>query len=381
MRGMRLSGFRWKRALRYGAAWLVLAIVAAALFVWSGLYNVAASSDHWQITNWFLERVRVESVDTWSSFVGKPPPLDDADLVSLGAAHFEGGCTPCHSRPGAPVNAIAASMLPVPPPLTESLHEMSTEEIFWIVKHGLKFTAMPAWPSQPRDDEVWAVTAFLLRLNDLSSADYLELSGAARAGEEQESSAELAESSEAVALTECVRCHGDASTPPLSPFIPLLNGQTQAYLERSLAEYAATARPSGIMQPVASLLTVDERRRIAAWYAGLEPPSMPPGAPAQEIARGRQLAQEGDPANGIPPCLACHSDGHPDSFPSLAGQNAAYLVMQLNLFRNDIRDETVYGQIMTAIAGRLTKQQIESVARYFASLPPIDAPNSAVPAR
>lgn len=380
MRGLRLSGFRWGRLFRYGAAWLLIAIAGGALFTWSGLYNVAASSDHWEFTNWFLERVRVESVETWSSFVGKPPPLDDADVVSLGAAHFEGGCTPCHSRPGAPVNAIAESMLPVPPPLTATLAELGTEEIFWIVKHGLKFTAMPAWPSQQRDDEVWAVTAFLIRLEELSHADYLELSGVSRAGNRQATGAELAASSEAVALTECVRCHGDGSKPPLSVFIPLLNGQPRAYLERALEEYAATSRPSGIMQPVASLMTVTERRRISAWYAGLEPPPAPQ-ATVMEPIEGRRLAHAGDPENGIPPCLACHSDGHPQSFPSLAGQSSAYLAMQLELFRDGHREGTVYGEIMSAIAGRLSKQQIASAARYFASLPPMDAPEPAGPVR
>ena len=377
MRGLRLSRFRWGRLFRYGAAWLLIALAGGALFTWSGVYNVAASSDHWQITNWFLERVRVESVETWSSFVGKPPPLDDADVVRLGAAHFEGGCTPCHSRPGAPANAIAESMLPVPPPLTQTLEELGIEETFWIVKHGLKFTAMPAWPSQPRDDEVWAVTAFLLQLKELSSADYLELSGVERAGNEQESSAELAESSESVALTECVRCHGNASMPPLSAFIPLLNGQPRAYLERALEEYAATSRPSGIMQPVASLLTVSERRRLSAWYAELEPPPMPRRAAIDEARPGRRLAHAGDPENGIPPCLACHSDGHPQSFPSLAGQSAAYLAMQLELFKAGYRDSTVYGEIMGAIAERLSEQQIASAAEYFSSLPPMDAPDRA----
>ncbi len=376
---MRFSGLRWRRAFRYGAAWLAVAIVASGLFVWSGLYNVAASSSHWEITNWILERIRVESVDTWSSFVGKPPPLDDAERIRLGAAHFEGGCTPCHSRPGARANAIAESMLPVPPPLSGSIDELDDEEIFWIVKHGLKFTAMPAWPSQSRDDEVWAVTAFLLRLPDLSSRDYRELAGVVRGGDEQVSGAGLAESGEAVALTECVRCHGDASLPPLSVFIPVLNGQPQVYLERALGEYAATSRPSGIMQPVASLLSPGESRRIAAWYAGLRPPPGRHERLAEDVARGSRLAQAGDPENGIPPCLACHSAGHPDSFPSLAGQNAAYLGMQLDLFRSGTRDSTVYGQVMTAIARRLSTEQVESVARYFASLPPLNAPDRAVP--
>src|SRR5690606_28039167 len=118
---------------------------------------------------------RVHSVDTWSSFVPAPPSLDGADLLALGAAHFEGGCTPCHSRPGDPANAIAAAMLPPPPPLGTVVGSMDAKALFWIVKRGLKYTAMPAWPAQKRDDEVWAVTAFLVRLPELSPRAYREL--------------------------------------------------------------------------------------------------------------------------------------------------------------------------------------------------------------
>lgn len=371
MRGTRPEP-RWRRLARYGAAFLSFAIVAAVLFVWSGVYNVAASSDHWAVTTWLLERVRVHSVDTWSSFVEAPPPLEDPELIRLGAAHFEGGCTPCHSRPGDPANAIAAAMLPPPPPLGESVAHLAPEKIFWIVKHGLKYTAMPAWPSQERDDEVWAVTAFLAQLEQVSSRQYRELSGAVRV-RAPESGGELAASSESVSLTECVRCHGDASTPPLSTLVPRLNGQPQRYLERALDEYAAATRQSGIMQPVSDLLTRDERRRIAGWYAGLEaPPGEPQAAPAR-LMSGRELVRRGDAEQGIPPCLACHSDRHPDSFPSLAGQNARYLATQLAAFKRGARDGSVYGQIMTVIARRLDVQQAEDAALYFASLAPGDA--------
>src|SRR5690606_25016642 len=82
--------------------------------------------------------------------------------------------------------------------------------LFWIVKHGLKYTAMPAWPAQQRDDEVWAVTAFLVRLPELSPRAYRELAGMTRTGQAVQDGAELATGSESVGLTECVRCHGDA---------------------------------------------------------------------------------------------------------------------------------------------------------------------------
>lgn len=374
MPGVPPEALRWRRVLGYAAAFFSLMIAGGALFVWSGIYNVAASTDHWFITTWILERVRTESVDTWSSFVGPPPPLDDIDRVKVGAAHFEGGCTPCHSRPGDSANAIATAMLPPPPPLGEAVRDLATNEIFWIVKHGLKFTAMPAWPSQQRDDEVWAVAAFLEQLPKVSREEYRELAGVAP-GEGETSGAELAASSESVGLTECVRCHGDAAKPPHSAFIPLLNGQPRQYLERALEEYAAAARPSGIMQPVSGLLDPGERRRIVAWYAGLAAPPMRRTGAQGDAARGRRLAQAGDPEKGIPPCLACHAQGHPRSFPSLAGQNAAYLVTQLQLLKSGERNRTVHGQIMTVIAARLDRQQIEDAAAWFAALPPGGAPS------
>jgi cytochrome c553 len=369
---VRLSDVRWRRWVKYGAALLLFATVAGGIFVWSGVYNVAASSDHWAITTWILERVRVQSVDTWSAFAAEPPPLDDADMIKLGAAHFEGGCTPCHSRPDDPANAIAASMLPPPPPLAPAVADKETKEIFWIVKHGLKFTAMPAWSSQERDDEVWALTAFLEQLPGISQQEYRELSGAARVGGEWRSSGQLAESSEPVALTQCVRCHGDAAMPPLSDLVPRLNGQPQAYLERALSEYAKASRPSGIMQPVADLLEEDEARRIAAWYAGLDPAPTRRSSEPEQAERGRQLALGGDPERGIPPCLACHSEQHQNDFPSLKGQNGPYLESQLRVFRTGGRDSTVYGQVMAVVARRLTPAQVEQAAEYFASLPPGD---------
>ncbi|HEX7061189.1 MAG TPA: c-type cytochrome [Woeseiaceae bacterium] len=396
MRGKQFERSRWTRLLRHAAVILAVMLAAGTLFVWSGVYNVAASDDHWALTNWLIERVRVRSVATWSAFVDAPPPLEDPDLVGLGAAHFEGACTPCHSRPGDPRNAIVAAMLPPPPPLSRSVPELDTSEIFWIVKHGLKFTAMPAWPSRQRDDEVWAVTAFLLRLPDMSQQGYLEASGVTRAGGTPKSDAELAQSNESLSLTECVRCHGDASRPPLADLIPVLNGQPRAYLERALDEYAARQRESGIMQPVSSLLRPYERRRIAGWYAGLEAPpkareeSRAMRAPAgndrtadrsEAIERGRTLAHEGDREQGLPPCLACHAGRHPENFPTLAGQSAAYLESQLRVFRGDARNASGYGEIMTVVARRLTPRQIGDVARFFASLPPGDAPAPAEHAR
>jgi cytochrome c553 len=333
------------------------------------LYNVAASRDHFWVTTWILGKVRDRSVATRSAFI-ETPPLDNPDLVRLGAAHYEGGCVPCHSRPGEPIDVIVSHMLPSPPHLTDAAARRPLEELYWIVKHGLKYTGMPAWPAPIRDDEVWALTAFLSELADGKVNNYGELAGLDRVPATTPAAKDLTHQTEAVALTQCIRCHDDAAASTISDLVPKLGGQSIGYLERALKEYAARTRPSGIMQPVAALLDDTQIGAIANYYANLDTqPGQRVIDPAR-IARGRTLATEGDPKNAVPRCLACHSPSRAAEFPMLAGQHADYLAGQLRVWRSGGRDRTAYGQIMASIARRLTEEQILDVAAYFASLPP-----------
>lgn len=145
-----------------------------------------------------------------------------------------------------------------------------------------------------RNDEVWALTAIVAQLPKISPEEYRNLSGLERPPGKPANNEELAESSESVALTQCIRSHGDANSQPLSDLIPVLHGQSQAYLERALAEYAAALRPSGVMQPVAGLLDPDELRRLAEYYSGLGPVPLPSERRPERIRRGRALAIERD---------------------------------------------------------------------------------------
>jgi mono/diheme cytochrome c family protein len=140
------------------AAWtiggLVLLAVGALLFAWSGLYSVAASRGHWAPVRWFLTFAMQNSVETHAPET-PVPPLSDPGLVQLGAAHYYGGCAPCHGAPGDPGSPVVNRMLPDPPPLAGAAHEWTANELFWIVKNGIKYTGMPAWPAEERADEVW----------------------------------------------------------------------------------------------------------------------------------------------------------------------------------------------------------------------------------
>jgi cytochrome c553 len=68
-------------------------------------------------------------------------------------------------------------------------------------------------------------------------------------------------------------------------------------------------------------------------------------------------------------CVACHGiegvAANP-TFPHLAGQNAAYLAIQLERFRTGQR----YHPLMTPVAQALSDRDIEDLATYYGGLRP-----------
>jgi cytochrome c553 len=342
--------------------------VLGFVFLWSGLYSVAASRGHWAIMEWILTFAMRNSVKTHALAI-EAPPLDRADLVALGAAHFHSGCAYCHGAPGMPIGPIAHAMLPPPPDLTTQMRPWRDRELFWIVKNGIKYTGMPAWAAQQRDDEVWALVAFLRRLPALDARGYRDLALGGVQVEPQSGREVATRETTSAAVGACARCHGAEGNAPPSARVPVLHGQPAEFLTAALDHYASGRRASGIMQPVAIDITPGERGRVAGYYAGLRP--LPPRSDitdAAVIARGRLIAEAGDAGAGVPACAGCHGPDALKIYPRLAGQNRPYLVNRLNLWKGGLPATTETETIMAPIARALSTRQIEDVAAYYASV-------------
>ena len=356
---------------------LALALVAGlggALVVVSGLVPIKASSGHWPITEWFLHFTMRRSIATHSLGI-KAPPLDDPDLVLKGAAHYEIGCRSCHGSPGMRQPRIPRAMTPHPPELPARIRELKTRELFYVVKHGVKFTGMPAWPALHRDDEVWAVVAFLQKLPELDEAAYHRLiHGEPPPTAPIETLGGMQKIPQAATQT-CARCHGGDGLGRGSGAFPHLAGQRLDYLQNALEAYTRGERHSGIMEPIAAGLSAETIRELARHYASLDAaPPAPTGAQdAAAIERGKTIAQHGIPKQRVPSCVDCHAQEgkrHKPAYPALASQPADYLVLQLELFQKVHRGGSAYAHLMHAVAPRLTPEQMRDVALYFESVPP-----------
>ena len=156
-----------------GIAFAVGSLIAGALVLYTGAYDVAATQPHWRLTNWLLHTELHQSVARQARNV-HAPPLDDTAFIERGLALYRGNCVPCHGAPGIAPDAFALGLLPPPANLALTAREWLPAELYWVVRHGVKATGMPAWAYRLSDPDLWAIVAFLRRLPDLSPVDYAE---------------------------------------------------------------------------------------------------------------------------------------------------------------------------------------------------------------
>jgi cytochrome c553 len=374
-----------RRWLLQAASVIAVLGVLGGLVVVSGVVPIKASSGHFAVTEWFLQFAKRRSVATHSMGIEVPPGLDDPVLVLRGAGHYEGGCFPCHGAPSEPDPLIPERMLPRPPDLLPAVARHDPAKLFYVVKHGIKLTGMPAWPAAQRDDEVWAVVAFLLRLPDLDAASYRRLARGEPASASAEGDPEpltdlVPPPSPPLAVVEsCARCHGFTGGGRGIGAFPRLDGQRVEYLYGAMRAYADLERPSGIMAPIAASLAASAWRELADYYGGREDreawraaATMAAADPAA-LDRGAVIASLGVPSQRVPSCQDCHGpsdEPRNPAYPELAGQYVEYLELQLHLFKKGRRGGSRYAHLMRSVAPRLTDDQIRDVARYYASLPP-----------
>jgi len=153
---------------------LLIAALGAGAAIYAGLYGVAATSPHWRVTSWLLETARTRSIKAQAARITAPPGLGDPAKVVLGVEHYAAHCAVCHGAPGVPKGDIAHGLYPPPPDLAKAAPLYTPAELFWIVKHGIKMTGMPAW-SDHSDEEIWATVGFLEKLPGMSEQDYARL--------------------------------------------------------------------------------------------------------------------------------------------------------------------------------------------------------------
>jgi len=159
--------------LRAVRIWIFIGVVAgalAALLVYLGIFNVAADAPHSALISAFIEAIRDRSIAARIKDI-QVPPLDDTKLIATGAEHYQAMCIDCHLAPGVKQSELREGLYPQPPNLAERVGA-GPAELFWVIKHGIKMSAMPAWGKTHDDRSIWSIVAFLRKLPELTPDQY-----------------------------------------------------------------------------------------------------------------------------------------------------------------------------------------------------------------
>lgn len=162
------------RRVKLILALAMVAVVAGLGTLYSGIVDVGATQPHDALTRWLLHTGMRQSVRHHAEGI-TVPPLYDPKTIMDGFRHYREMCVGCHLAPGIDNSEIRAGLMPKPPRLQLAAERWKPAELFWIVKHGVRMTGMPAWGATHSDDKIWAMVAFLEKLPGMTAAQYQQM--------------------------------------------------------------------------------------------------------------------------------------------------------------------------------------------------------------
>jgi mono/diheme cytochrome c family protein len=150
--------------LGFTAAFLILPLSTVAYFR-LGFAEVPsdASPPAWESR---LMRSAVHaSVRRSAAQIPVAPLGDIAEATIEGGKLYLNGCAGCHGEPGNPEQDL--SHYPRVPQFAQVGTQYSDAELYWIVKHGIRMTAMSAYGPSYSERELWALASFVRRIDHL----------------------------------------------------------------------------------------------------------------------------------------------------------------------------------------------------------------------
>ena len=161
------------RGFILGIIFTVLAAAAVGYYALnSGLIPANADAKPGQIEMFIAGTSLQATLDKDAPKEPNPVQLTDENLVN-GIKLYETNCAICHGTAEGETSAspIAKGETPSPPQLaTDGVEDDPEGETFWKIKHGIRWTGMPAWKDELSDQQIWTLALFLKHMDKLPPA-------------------------------------------------------------------------------------------------------------------------------------------------------------------------------------------------------------------
>jgi mono/diheme cytochrome c family protein len=148
---------------------LVVIAVGAFWYTRTGRVNFQADQTPSSAERWFAGGASDAYVQRNAPQVKNPVAATDENVVA-GAQLYIHHCAGCHGTPAAPDTPLMHSFNPPVPRFFLHAPDMPDNQNFYVIEHGIRWTAMPAWDKTLSNQQMWEVTTFLGAIPKLPSA-------------------------------------------------------------------------------------------------------------------------------------------------------------------------------------------------------------------
>lgn len=145
--------------------------LAVYAYVKSGAFNVAASHPHSRLVEWITHETMVNSVKRRAPAIELPRTVSATTAIG-GFCQYEAHCVACHGAAAVAREQWVNGLNPQPPYLLDARQKWSSSQLYWIVRNGIKMTAMPAWRESMTDGEIRDVAAFVAIMSKMPPQIY-----------------------------------------------------------------------------------------------------------------------------------------------------------------------------------------------------------------
>lgn len=145
---------------------IVLAIVVGWMVTWFGMMPTNADAKPSSFETRIASHALDASMERDAPRVTNPIAVTDASLID-GIKTYSMNCAVCHGDMDYKPSPLEHSMYPPPPQLILDPLDDPEWHIYYAIRTGVRYTGMPAWGKALDGEDIWKVTAFLSRVNNL----------------------------------------------------------------------------------------------------------------------------------------------------------------------------------------------------------------------
>jgi mono/diheme cytochrome c family protein len=162
-----------------GFAWGILFTLFTIFVVFygvvhSGYLDFRADAPPSSLEKRLAMRAMDESTDHHATVRMNPLQPTEATLVA-GARLYHGYCAGCHGDPNNMDTKFGDSFNPPAPQFWMDAPDMPDYQNFYIIEHGVRWTGMPAWGKQFKEEQIWQLATLLAHIDKLPPAADQEL--------------------------------------------------------------------------------------------------------------------------------------------------------------------------------------------------------------